>query len=140
MKKPTRDDRGAAMVEFALIVPLLLMLLMGIIEFGRAYNTRSPSRPRPGEGARELALHKSSSDVDPRVRAAAPSVTSISQTPCPATGDGQATVVVSRELHLQHPLRAQPRHQDPQGDGSHAMRSLTATATRTAAPCSSGSP
>ena len=32
-----------------------------------------------------------------RVRAAAPSVTidSITQTPCPATGDGQATVVVT---------------------------------------------
>ena len=75
MKKPTRDDRGAAMVEFAIVLPLLLMLLMGIIEFGRAYNTQISIQAAAREGARELALHKSSSDVDARVRAAAPSVT-----------------------------------------------------------------
>ena len=104
MKKPTRDDRGAAMVEFALILPLLLMLLMGIIEFGRAYNTQISIQAAAREGARELALRKSSSDVDPRVRAAAPSVTSISQTPCPATGDGQATVVVSENFTFSIPF------------------------------------
>ena len=98
MKKPTRDDRGAAMVEFAIVLPLLIMLLMGIIEFGRAYNTQISIQAAAREGARELALHQSSSDVDARVRAAAPSVTSISQTPCPATGDGQAKVVVSENF------------------------------------------
>ncbi len=106
MKKPTRDDRGAAMVEFAIVLPLLLMLLMGIIEFGRAYNTQISIQAAAREGARELALHKSSSDVDARVRAAAPSVTidSISQTPCPATGDGQAKVVVTENFTFSIPF------------------------------------
>jgi hypothetical protein len=31
-------ERGAELVEFALISPLFLLLLMGIIEFGRGYN------------------------------------------------------------------------------------------------------
>jgi Flp pilus assembly protein TadG len=34
MKTRLRSEGGAAMVEFAVILPLFLMLLMGIIEFG----------------------------------------------------------------------------------------------------------
>ena len=33
----TRDGRGNAVVEFALVLPLLLLLLAGITEIGRAY-------------------------------------------------------------------------------------------------------
>ncbi len=33
----TRDARGNAVVEFALVLPLLLLLLTGITEIGRAY-------------------------------------------------------------------------------------------------------
>ncbi len=33
----TRDARGNAVVEFALVLPLLLLLLIGITEIGRAY-------------------------------------------------------------------------------------------------------
>lgn len=33
-----RDDEGQALVEFALVLPIVLALLFGIIEFGRAYN------------------------------------------------------------------------------------------------------
>jgi Flp pilus assembly protein TadG len=33
----TRDS-GSAMIEFALVLPLLLLLVMGIVDFGRALN------------------------------------------------------------------------------------------------------
>jgi hypothetical protein len=33
-----RLERGAELVEFAMIFPLFLLLMVGIIEFGRAYN------------------------------------------------------------------------------------------------------
>src|SRR5215468_466250 len=33
-----REQRGATVVEAALIVPILLLFLIGILEFGRAYN------------------------------------------------------------------------------------------------------
>ena len=36
-----RDERGAAMVEFAMILPLLVLLTFGIIEFGVAFNASS---------------------------------------------------------------------------------------------------
>ena len=35
--RATRDARGNAVVEFALVLPLLLLLLTGITEIGRAY-------------------------------------------------------------------------------------------------------
>jgi len=36
-----RGDRGQSLVEFALVVPLLLILIVGIAEFGRAWMTRN---------------------------------------------------------------------------------------------------
>ena len=56
MSRSRRDDRGAAMVEFAIVLPVLLLILMGIIEFGRAYNAQVSIQAAAREGARELAL------------------------------------------------------------------------------------
>lgn len=50
----SRDDRGASLVEFALVVPLLLLILFGIAEVGRfvavkqAVNTASREASRYG--------------------------------------------------------------------------------------------
>ena len=40
ISKSTADsnERGAELVEFALVFPLFLLLMVGIVEFGRAYN------------------------------------------------------------------------------------------------------
>jgi Flp pilus assembly protein TadG len=34
----SRGDAGVALVEFALVLPLLLTLMIGIVDFGRAFN------------------------------------------------------------------------------------------------------
>ena len=47
-----RDQDGAAAVEFALLLPLLVLLLFGIIEFGLAFNTRIQATNAAREGAR----------------------------------------------------------------------------------------
>ena len=47
-----RDGRGQALVELALILPILLMLLLGIFEFGRAWNTKQVITDAAREGAR----------------------------------------------------------------------------------------
>ena len=47
-----RTRRGQALVEFALILPILMILLMGIIEFGRAWNVKQVLTDASREGAR----------------------------------------------------------------------------------------
>lgn len=49
-------DRGAVMVEFALILPLLLMLVIGIIQFGFALNAQVAIQAAAREGARVAAV------------------------------------------------------------------------------------
>ena len=51
-----REESGAELFEAALVIPLLLMLLLGIISFGRAYNEYQTITRAAREGARELVL------------------------------------------------------------------------------------
>jgi Flp pilus assembly protein TadG len=56
--------RGAAMVEMALVLPLFLMLILGIIEFGRAMMVANLVTNAAREGARMAVLDGSTnSDV-----------------------------------------------------------------------------
>jgi hypothetical protein len=41
MKKYGTHSRGQGLVEFALVVPLFLILLLGMVEFGRAWMTKN---------------------------------------------------------------------------------------------------
>ena len=48
--------RGQALVEFALVLPLLLLLLVGLVEFGRAWNLHQVVTDASREGARHAVL------------------------------------------------------------------------------------
>ncbi len=50
------DSRGQALLEFALILPILLMLVLGIIEFGRIWNINQMVSDTTREGARRAVL------------------------------------------------------------------------------------
>jgi len=54
-------DRGAAAVELALVLPVLLLLAMGIVDFGIAYNRQISLSGGAREGARWLALNAADS-------------------------------------------------------------------------------
>jgi Flp pilus assembly pilin Flp len=58
-----RDDRGAAVIEFALIVPLLLLLLFGIIDMSRAFYTLNNLASAVREGARRGAVADTRPDL-----------------------------------------------------------------------------
>lgn len=54
------DDRGASVIEFAIVLPLLVMLLFGIITGGQAYNLNNSMN----NGGREAARYASTRAVD----------------------------------------------------------------------------
>jgi Flp pilus assembly protein TadG len=56
-------DRGAAAVEFALVVPLLIVLIFGSIEFGLAVNARTMVGNAAREGVRMASLRYTPADV-----------------------------------------------------------------------------
>jgi Flp pilus assembly protein TadG len=49
-------ERGAAAVEFALILPVLVILILGIIEFGRIFNVQISITNAAREAARTMAI------------------------------------------------------------------------------------
>jgi Flp pilus assembly protein TadG len=53
-----RDERGTALVEFALIAPLLFLLLFGIIDFGRALDYYNQVTQLSGQAARAAAVNR----------------------------------------------------------------------------------
>ena len=56
LARNAQQDRGAAAVEFALLLPVLLLLVFGIIDFGRALNAQITLTQAAREGARLAAL------------------------------------------------------------------------------------
>lgn len=52
LKSRASDERGAAIVEFALVLPILLILLFGMLDFGKAFNYWIDETHLANEGAR----------------------------------------------------------------------------------------
>ena len=52
MVKRTHDERGAALVEFALILPIFMMLVLGMFTGGLAYSTKLSLNGASREGGR----------------------------------------------------------------------------------------
>jgi hypothetical protein len=50
-----RDERGTSVVEFALVVPILFLIVFGIVDFSRAFYTMSSLTAAVREGARLAA-------------------------------------------------------------------------------------
>ncbi len=55
-KRWRRPETGASLVEFAFIAPFLLLLLLGIIEFGYLFGQNNEVRHAVREGARYAAV------------------------------------------------------------------------------------
>ena len=68
MRRNIRSERGAAIIEMALAVPLLLLVGVGAVEFGRAYRTSRVLTNAAREGARVAALPNRATAVDAKVR------------------------------------------------------------------------
>jgi Flp pilus assembly protein TadG len=56
-------DQGTAMVELALILPLLLLLIVGVVRFGVAFNAKIEMSGAAREAARYMVAHQSAPDL-----------------------------------------------------------------------------
>jgi Flp pilus assembly pilin Flp len=56
LRRASRDERGVALVEFALALPVLALLLFGVLDFGRAFNYWIDTTHLASEGARYAAV------------------------------------------------------------------------------------
>jgi Flp pilus assembly protein TadG len=55
-----RNESGQSFVEFAFIMPFLVFLILGIVQFGRAWHNYISITDAARVGAREGAVHRSS--------------------------------------------------------------------------------
>jgi TadE-like protein len=94
-------DKGSAAVEMALVAPLLLLMLFGVIDFGRMLHAQITVTEAAREGSRAAALGY---PAEPRVTAVAGRLgaVSVQTTPCDGIDpSANAVVVVS---HLFQPV------------------------------------
>ena len=110
-RRPARNaprDRGAVAVEFALLLPMLLLLLFGIIDFGRALNAQITLTQAAREGARIAALGESNVVSGTQAAATGLSPVAVTVTSCPAgAGTGvNAVVKASYSFSFVTPLSA----------------------------------
>lgn len=85
IKRYIRNNRGQALVEFALIVPVLLMLVLGIMEFSMVIHQYMVVAGASREGARAAALGGSNAAIEAAVQNAATGLdsTKLTVTPSP---------------------------------------------------------
>ena len=103
---PSHNDRGAAAVEMALVLPFLLLLVCGIVDFGRAYNANLTLTHAAREGARIWALGGTTAEMTTAATDAAVGLTVTSVAPTPCTFGSATTVTVTAGFSYITPLIA----------------------------------
>lgn len=100
-----RRDRGAAAIEFAIVFPLLFLVLAGIIDFGRAFFIQVQLANSAREGARAAVVLTGAATPAPAISAralaavpAVPSPTVGIVSACPSGSTAYATVDVSAPI------------------------------------------
>ena len=89
-------DHGAAAVELALILPVLILLLGGIIDFGLAFNAQISATHAAREGARAAVVEAPDPVSVANAAFSAPAATGSASLAAGCGGGGeQARVVVS---------------------------------------------
>ncbi|MGJ9411381.1 TadE/TadG family type IV pilus assembly protein [Aeromicrobium sp. CF4.19] len=88
-------ERGAAAIEFALVVPLLVTFIFGIVEGGTRYAQQSEVNHWAFVAARDLSIDpgKSATSVVDSLKGGDETEYSVSSTPADACGVGGTTAV-----------------------------------------------
>lgn len=99
------------MVEFALVLPLLLLLLCGIIDFGWIFGNQLIANNACREAARYTAIHYNDSNADDDqaiaagiVSSRAPTLKSPAVTLTESDSDDSITVTVRSQINVLTPI------------------------------------
>lgn len=113
------NDRGATVVEFALVLPLLLVLIIALIDFGRIGFIEVSITSASREGARLSSFYPAGTtnnqDIINLVEAAAPGAAAVAQldsnaaltintSPCTSVPDDNTLVTVSTNFNWLLPI------------------------------------
>lgn len=91
------SERGQSTVEFALVLPLVFVLLLGLLQVGVVLRDQLLVTAAAREGAREAAVTSNSEKIRTAARRAAPSlVLEVSVTRGPNRGDAVTVVITSK--------------------------------------------
>jgi Flp pilus assembly protein TadG len=66
-RRLARSESGQAVVEFALILPILMLVIVGIFKFGVSFNNYLSLTDAVRSGARQLSLERGQGGSDPNV-------------------------------------------------------------------------
>ncbi len=90
------DERGIVAVEMVIAAPILIVMLIGIVEFGRYYNASISVTHAAREAVRKVALYDSASASATASTAATPVAVSVgSMVTCPVSGVGNASITLN---------------------------------------------
>lgn len=85
------SERGAAAVEFALVLPVLLLILLGIIEYGRAFYMQNSLTNAARVAARAMVIESSAGVSTAAADAKTKAVSAAIVSPAVTTGEVAVT-------------------------------------------------
>lgn len=91
MRTRIRNEKGAALLETAITIPIILLISVGIFEFGRAYQTWQVLTNAAREGARVAII---AGNTDDQVRTVVRNYLTNGQ----LSGAGTATIAINRNV------------------------------------------
>src|SRR5690606_28762302 len=88
-------EHGAAAVEFALVVPILMAMIVGIVEFGLAFNYRTQLNNATMVAARSYSIDRNWNVARANVTGLAPSASITKSVDCTAANVGSSVIITT---------------------------------------------
>jgi len=106
--RPRKAEDGQSLVEFTLVLPIFLLVLFAVVDFGMAFHAWITVTNSAREGARIGAVRASGAEIEQRVRDTATSLDqanlSVAVTNAEGQPGGSVVVDVSYDYSLMTPL------------------------------------
>jgi hypothetical protein len=106
--RPRKGQDGQSLVEFALVIPIFLLVLFAIVDFGMAFHAWITVTNSAREGARIGSVRATSGEIEQRVRDTATSLEQANLSVGVTNAEGQpgesVVVDVSYDYSLMTPL------------------------------------